>query len=49
MYGETKATLEAEITSFFMAMNSAEQARDQADRNYLNYVEYVTTQERQIE
>lgn len=28
MHGETKATLESEITSFFLAMNAAEAARD---------------------
>jgi hypothetical protein len=49
MHGETKATLESEITSFFLAMNAAEQARDQADRDYTNYAGQVVTMEGQIE
>ena len=49
MYGETKATLESEITSFFLAMNSAESARDQADRDYTNFAAQVVAMEVQIE
>ena len=41
MHAETKTTLEAEITSFFLAMNSAEQARDQADRDYTTFAGQV--------
>jgi len=48
MFGETKVTLEAEISSFFQAMNAAEVARDSADRDYENFSGQVTTLEGQI-
>ena len=49
MHTETVTTLEAEITSFFNGMNAAEQARNQAYREFTTYSGEVDALAGQIE